>query len=88
MMMGLRRPGVVIITAVVLWLPTVRQLLAGSITLDTACIRLLAALALAWVGIAVLCRVTTGYRSQGPRRELIEAPNRRWDDSLPSDEQS
>jgi hypothetical protein len=80
MTLGLRRPGVVMIAAIVLWLPTVRQLLAGSVTLDTACVRLLAALALSWVGVGIICRVTAGYRGQ--------VPSRRWDDPRPPDEQA
>ncbi len=87
-MMGLRRPGVVMIAAVVLWLPSARQLVAGSISLDTACIRLLVALGLSWAGIGLLLRVTAAYRGQSPATELIEVPNRRRDDPQPADDQT
>ena len=80
MMLGLRRPGVVMIAAIVLWFPTARELVAGSVTLDTACTRLIAALAVSWVGIGIFCKVTAGYRGH--------VPSRRRDDARPSDEPS
>jgi hypothetical protein len=78
-MAGLRRPGVVLIIAIVLWFPSARRLLAGDVTLDAAATRLLLAIALAWAAVGVLLRVTAAYRGVGTA-EVVEVPRRRHDD--------
>jgi hypothetical protein len=56
--------GLVLLVSLVLWLPVLRPLLAGELSTAEAGVRYAGALALAWGGVALLCRVVAAYTAE------------------------
>lgn len=67
--------GLVLLASVVLWLPFLRPLLDGDLTLAQGLVRYGCALLLAWAGGSWLAGLVRGYSEQGERRaaEAAEA---------------
>jgi hypothetical protein len=61
-MAGLQRPGVVLIIALVMLWASARHIMAGDLTLNAAAARILVAIRLASVDVAILLTITAGYR--------------------------
>ncbi|HZP30774.1 MAG TPA: hypothetical protein VFC99_17635 [Acidimicrobiia bacterium] len=57
-----RRFGVTLFLSLALWFPTLQELLADNVALSTALTRYALGLAAAWVGVAVVDRLLSGYR--------------------------
>ena len=67
----MKRPDLVLAGAVVLCLPMLPSLLAGSIPTTTALERFLLALAVSWVAGTVIAAVVGGYDREARRAELL-----------------
>ena len=65
--------GLVLLISVVLWLPFLRPLLAGDLTLAEGLVRYGCALLLAWAGGSWLSGLVRGYTVQGERRAVEQA---------------
>jgi hypothetical protein len=71
--MDSRHSGYSLVLSVGLWAPTARRALAGDIELIPALIRYLAALAVAWVAVAAVTRLTHSYRVVAAQQQLLAA---------------
>ena len=65
--------GVVLLASVLLWLPFLRPLLDGDLTLEQGLVRYGCALLLAWAGGSWLSGLVRGYTEQGERRAAAQA---------------
>jgi hypothetical protein len=83
-MAGRQRPGVVLIIALVMLWASARHIMAGDLTLNGAAARILVAIRLASVDVAILLTITAGYHGQVAER--VETPRRRRDDLEDGDE--
>ena len=59
--------GLVLLASVLLWLPFLRPLLDGDLTLEQGLVRYGCALLLAWAGGSWLSGLVRGYSEQGER---------------------
>lgn len=68
--------GLVLLVSVVLWLPFLRPVLDGALTVEQGLLRYAGTLLLAWAGGAGLSALVHGYVMQGEQRgsEQREAP--------------
>jgi hypothetical protein len=65
--------GLVLLTSVLLWLPFLRPLLSGALTLEQGLVRYGCALLLAWAGGSWLSGLVRGYAEQGERLAAEQA---------------
>lgn len=87
--------GAVLLVSVLLWLPFLRPLLGGDLTVAEGLVRYAGTLLLSWAGVAGLATLVAGYVRAGeaadvdtlrrhaddaPRPRADEAPRRRADD--------
>jgi UDP:flavonoid glycosyltransferase YjiC (YdhE family) len=78
--------GVSLFVSAVLWYPTLRGAMAGSIDITDAGIRYFVALAISWAGVFGICSLVAMYASE-PRRPTpppgvpTDAPQRRRADA-------
>lgn len=83
--------GISLLASLALWFPTLRALLAGGVSIDTALIRYAMALVVALIAVQVIAAVVRHYRSANQRsalmkrREEQQRPRRRRSD-LPVEE--
>ncbi len=86
--------GLVLLGSVLLWLPFLRPLLDGELTLEQGLVRYGCALLLAWAGGSWLSGLVGGYTEQSERRaaeateaaEQAAALRRRAEDRVPEPE--
>ena len=79
--------GLVLLASVVLWLPFLRPLLSGDLTLEQGLVRYGCALLLAWAGGSGLSALVRGYSAQSERpAEDAGGPQRRAQDRDPADQ--
>jgi hypothetical protein len=80
--------AVALIVSLVLWYPTLRETMYGSVDITDAGIRYFLALALSWAGVYGICALVAMYASQ-PRKPspppgvTAENPGRRREDEQP-----
>ena len=77
-----RRFGVTLIVSLALWFPTLQELLANNVTLASALLRYTIGLGVAWLAVAGIDRLLSGYRAANVARRQI-TPLRRATDHLP-----
>lgn len=65
--------GLVLLASVLLWLPFLRPLLDGELTLEQGLVRYGCALLLAWAGGSWLSGLVRGYTEQGERKAAEDA---------------
>jgi hypothetical protein len=65
--------GLVLLASVVLWLPFLRPLLSGDLTLEQGLVRYGCALLLAWTAGSWLTALVRGYTAQTEQRTAQEA---------------
>ena len=65
--------GLVLLASVLLWLPFLRPLLSGALTLEQGLVRYGCALLLAWAGGSWLSGLVRGYAEQGERLAAEQA---------------
>ena len=77
--------AVALVVSLVLWFPTLRGALAGTIDITDAGIRYFLALAIAWAGVYGICAIVAMYASQprqpNPPPGATNTPARRRDDA-------
>ena len=61
--------GLVLLVSVVLWLPFLRPVLSGDLTVEQGLLRYAGTLLLAWAGGAGLSALVRGYAAQGEQQE-------------------
>jgi hypothetical protein len=66
-----RRFGVTLLVSLGLWLPTLQELLGDNVTLATALLRYTIGLAIAWLAVAGVDRLLTGYREMNLARTRV-----------------
>lgn len=71
--MGVRRPELVLMAALVLSLPMLPSVLDGGISVASACIRFAIAIALCWAAGAVIERVYDTYSRQARQAQVRKA---------------
>lgn len=71
--MGVRRPELVLLAALVLSLPMLPSILDGGISLASGCIRFAVAIALCWAAGAVIERVYDTYSRQARQAQIRKA---------------
>lgn len=69
--MGVRRPDLVLVGAVVLSIPLIPGIISGAVSPFTALIRFLGAILLCWVATWVVGRVLDRYYETARRAEII-----------------
>jgi len=77
--------AVALIVSLVLWYPTLRETMYGSVDITDAGIRYFLALALSWAGVYGICALVAMYASQPkkpspPPGASADAPQRRRED--------
>ena len=67
-----RRPIWALVTALVMWAPSMKAYVTGAVDLVTAGTRFLVAFIVAWIGVSILCMVIAGYGNvtHHPRRRV------------------
>ena len=79
--------GLVLLVSVVLWLPFLRPVLDGSLTVEQGLLRYAGTLLLAWAGGAGLSALVRGYATQGEQRaEQTEARGQAADERRRADD--
>lgn len=68
--MGVRRPELVLLAAIVLSLPMLPSILNGGISVASGCIRFAIAIALCWAAGAVIERVYDTYSRQARQAQI------------------
>lgn len=68
--MGVRRPELVLLAAIVLSLPMLPSILNGGISVASGCIRFAIAIALCWAAGAVIERVYDTYSRQARQTQI------------------
>jgi hypothetical protein len=66
-----RRFGVTLLVSLALWFPTLRELLAGDMPLATALLRYTVGLVIAWLVVAGVDKLLTGYRDANLDRTRV-----------------
>jgi hypothetical protein len=66
-----RRFGVTLFVSLALWFPTLQELLANNVTLATGLLRYGVGLGVAWLAVAGVDRLLTGYRETNHARARI-----------------
>ena len=69
--------GVVLLVSVVLWLPFLRPVMDGNLTVEQGLLRYAGTLLLAWAGGAGLSALVRSYAAQGEQREAQQGELRR-----------
>jgi hypothetical protein len=59
-------PSIALLLALVMCAPSLRDAYTGAVTLDTLLVRIILALGVGWIAVAVVNRVVTGYAPQAP----------------------
>lgn len=72
--------GVVLLASVLLWLPFLRPLLDGDLTVAEGLVRYAGTLLLSWAGVAGLATLVAGYVRASEAAAAAEPPRRRADD--------
>lgn len=68
--MGVRRPELVLLAAIVVSLPMLPSILSGGISVASGCIRFAIAIALCWAAGAVIERVYDTYSRQARQAQI------------------
>ena len=68
--MGVRRPELVLLAAIVVSLPMLPSILNGGISVASGCIRFAIAIALCWAAGAVIARVYDTYSRQARQAQI------------------
>ena len=82
--MGVRRPELVVVAAIVVSLPMLRSFSTGGVDPATALVRFVLALLVCWAGLAVIERMYDKYSSDARKAELhraVEEARRRLSDA-------
>ena len=66
-----RRFGVTLLVSLALWFPTLQELLASNVSLAAALVRYTIGLAIAWLVVAGVDRLLTGYRDANLARTRV-----------------
>ena len=66
-----RRFGVTLFVSLALWFPTLQELVANNVTLADALMRYAVGLGVAWIAVAGIDRLFTGYRDTNLARARL-----------------
>jgi hypothetical protein len=66
-----RRFGVTLLASLALWYPTLQELLASNVSLATALVRYAIGLGVAWLAVAGVDRLLSGYRDANLTRTRV-----------------